>query len=334
MDLFPQDELPGYEAARADVAIARLARDVLAVSGPDAMEYLQGQVTQDVLDLAVGDSRWSFVLQPQGKVDALFRMTRTGPDSAVLDVDAGWGAALHASLERFKLRTRMQIEPLVWSLLALRGPGASPVAGSARGAELEASLAGLGEPGMDLLGPEPEMDGVALLGPAGWEALRVENGVPGMGSEIDQGTIPNETGLMDVTVSFSKGCYRGQELVERIHSRGVSRLRLAGIVCDATAEPSPGEQLHLAEPSLSAEPDEAAVSAQTTEHTISEQPARGSRAIGHLTSAVWSPTLQRPVALAYVRGEIEAGSEVVSAGGWTGVVAALPLVDGSAGADR
>jgi len=96
-------------------------RDVVRVSGPDAATYLQGQVSQDVAGLVVGESAWTFVLQPQGKVDAWFRATRTAEDVFVLDVDAGWGEVLVRRLERFKLRVKVTIETLDWQCVAVRG---------------------------------------------------------------------------------------------------------------------------------------------------------------------------------------------------------------------
>src|SRR5688572_32070787 len=92
------------EALRHGAGAVWLPRDVLRVGGPDAVSFLQGQVSQDVLALDVGGSAWSFLLQPQGKVDALVRLTRTAEDEVVADVDAGYGDAVAARLNRFKLR--------------------------------------------------------------------------------------------------------------------------------------------------------------------------------------------------------------------------------------
>ena len=101
-----------------------LGRDVLRVSGADAVEYLQGQLSQDIAALGVGESADSLLLTPQGKLDALVRVSRTGDDELVLDVDGGFGEAVAARLARFKLRVKVAIEPLAWRCVALRGPGA------------------------------------------------------------------------------------------------------------------------------------------------------------------------------------------------------------------
>src|SRR5690606_1746655 len=99
-------------------------RDFVMVHGPDAAGFLQGQLSQDVAALAVGASAWSLLLQPQGKVDALVRVLRSGDAAFVLDVDQGWGDAVAARLQRFKLRTKAELEPVAWRCLAVRGPAA------------------------------------------------------------------------------------------------------------------------------------------------------------------------------------------------------------------
>jgi folate-binding protein YgfZ len=149
-------------------------RDVVRVSGPDAAAYLHGQATQDIQSMAVGERRWTFLLEPTGKVDVLAGVTRTGDEEFTFDVDAGWGDALIARLNRFRIRVRVDVE------LVSRGEPRSPEA----------------------------------------EAERIGRGWPSMGAEIVPGeTIPAETGATSVAVLFGKGCYPGQELVERMDSR-------------------------------------------------------------------------------------------------------------------
>ena len=155
-------------------------RDALQVSGPDAESFLQGQLSQDITALSPTESAWSFVLQPQGKVDALVRVTRLSGDTWLLDVDAGYGQAVAARLNRFKLRVKADIVPVEWAEVASRVQG-----------ELPAD-----------------------------ERSRIEVGWPRMGAELTDRTIPAETGLVDRAVSFTKGCFTGQELVARIDSRG------------------------------------------------------------------------------------------------------------------
>lgn len=193
-----------------------LDRDVLAARGPEATEFLQGQLSQDVAPLAPGATAWSWVLAPTGKVDALVRVVRAGDDEWVLDTDAGWGDALASRLNRFKLRTKVEIEPVPWRVLGVRGAETGPVGPG----DVKAD-AWPGVSGYDVLGtaPQPPAD-VDVLPTGDYELLRIQAGMPRMGHELTDKTIPAETGLLDLTVSFTKGCYTGQELVARIDSRG------------------------------------------------------------------------------------------------------------------
>lgn len=177
----------------------RVPRDFVRVVGPDAGVFLQGQLSQDVDAIAPGESARSFLLQPQGKVDAYLRVTRVADDELVLDVDRGWGDAVIARLNRFKLRTKADVEPLEgWACIATTDD---------RGALVE-------RVGPALAGEGVEGDAT------GYESARIRAGQPRMGSEIDETTIPASLGVVEQAVSFTKGCYTGQELVARIDSRG------------------------------------------------------------------------------------------------------------------
>ena len=174
------------------------ARDRVTVAGPDAATYLQSQLAQAVLDLPVGETRWTFVLEPNGKVHTLARLTRTADDAFVLDTDAGYGAALAARLERFKIRVEATIEVT---------------------------------------------DAEVAAPSAGHERARVAAGWPRMGTEITTGeTIPAATGVVALAVDFAKGCFPGQELVERMDSRGAGAPRTLRVV-DAGASAEPGDPI-------------------------------------------------------------------------------------------
>jgi len=161
-----------------------MSRDTIRVEGPDAAAYLQGQISQDVDAIGVGETAWSLVLQPNGKLASWFRIHRVAEQEFLLDTDEGQGSGLVARLERFKLRTDATIDvsdtqlpaPVMW-------PGA----------------------------PDPSD-----------ERQRILAGMPKMGAELTDETIPGEGGqqLIDLSVSFATGCYTGQELVARIDSRG------------------------------------------------------------------------------------------------------------------
>ena len=205
-------------------------RDVVQVAGPDAAGYLQSQLSQDLRSLQVGQSVWSFLLQPTGKVDVLLRVWRTGDDVFVLDTDAGFGATMVARLQRFKIRVKADIESLDWRCLAVRGAGADA-------ALPDGAVVAWGS-GYDLLGPAPVApDGVAAGSADELHAARVDAAWPAMGAEIVPGeTIPAETGVTGVAVSFTKGCYPGQELVERMDSRAVTAPRLLQRLSAAEAD--------------------------------------------------------------------------------------------------
>ncbi len=284
-----------YRALRSGVGVVAQGRDVLRVSGADAVEFVQGQLSQDIAAIAVGGSADSLILTPQGKLDALVRVSRTGPDELVIDVHPGFGEMVAARLARFKLRVKVAIEPLAWNMVALRGPQAASVAEEARrapGTAVAAPFSWNGVSGVDLLGESPAVGGeVRPCSAPAWESVRVEAGIPVMGAELDDRTIPAEADLLDRAVSFTKGCYTGQELVARLDSRGnrVAR-RLRGLVVGL---PSPG----------------VAGSTSSTPAPGSEIAIEG-KVVGAVTSSAWSPGLARPVALAYLHRSVEPSSIV------------------------
>ncbi|MCL2394282.1 MAG: hypothetical protein FWC87_06290 [Acidimicrobiaceae bacterium] len=280
-------------ARLATAAAVPIERDILRISGPEAGTYLQGQLSQDVERLPIGTTAWSWVLQPTGKVDALVRVTRTADADWVVDTDGGFGDALLKRLTRFKLRTKADIEPLDWRGLALRGADLPAAAAPAGGIAADAAWPGL--PGVDLLGEAPVApEGVPTVAADLLEVARIEAGIPRMGAELTEATIPNETGIVDRTVSFTKGCYTGQELVARIDARGSNVARhLRGLLLDAPAEA--GEAL-----------------------------LAGDRQVGSLTSVAHSPALGW-VALGYLGRNVAPGDSVSAERGASGAVRDLPL---------
>jgi folate-binding protein YgfZ len=194
-------------------------RDVVRIVGPDAASYLHSQLSQAVGSMTIGESTWSFLLQPTGKIDVLLRVWRRAEDELVLDTDAGFGAVMTARLNRFKIRVKADIEPLPWRCIAVRG-------GVVDRSTLDGALVAWGA-GADLLGPDvaPPAD-VAPGSAQDFLDARVAAGWPAMGAEIVPGeTIPGETAVVAAAVSFTKGCYPGQELVERMDSRGAAAPR-------------------------------------------------------------------------------------------------------------
>jgi len=199
---------------RTTIGAAPIQRDVVVVQGPEAIAFLQGQLSQEIDGLAVTASAPTLLLQPTGKVEAWLRATRVEAETVLLDVTAGFGEAVLARLKRFKLRTKAELDLETWTGWAVRGPGAT-------GAGWAADWPGV--EGYDLLavnGVDTPL--VSVVDVDDLEALRIECGVPAMGAELTENTIPAEAGqwLIDASVSFTKGCFTGQELVARIDSRG------------------------------------------------------------------------------------------------------------------
>ena len=224
-------------------------RDVLAVAGGDAVTFLQGQVSADVERLAAGESAWAFLLQPTGKLGFWLRVTRQ-EDRVLVDVDAGLGEGVAARLSRFLLRVDATVEPLDWDSATVVGDDG--VVGQ-EGKEVAATLGGA----LVLPRERPTPHGprcvvVDVVGPAGTLDLPAELGGPEdlahtlvpdcwpSAAEMVPDSIPAELGqwVVDLSVSFTKGCYTGQELVARVDSRGAETpFHLRALVCDPGGPP-------------------------------------------------------------------------------------------------
>jgi folate-binding protein YgfZ len=253
----PQQSAGVVDGGRGGTAVARdddvilFERDgagVVEVTGPDARSFLQSLVSQDLEGLSVGESTRSLLLQPQGKLIATFGLVLAADDRVILYTDEGYGPVLADGLKRFKIRVKVDVidRSEEWTVVAMRQSTAQPeVPGAFR---VQANWPNVA--GVDLIGPRDAMrDGVrAFLGGgvrrgdfATYERLRIEAGVPRLGVDIDDRTIPQEAFLERDAVSFTKGCFLGQELVCRIDTRGhvnryLRRLDVAGAVPEAGAE--------------------------------------------------------------------------------------------------
>lgn len=202
----------------ADATLAVLVpRGVIRITGVEAATYLQGQVSQDLDAIAEGGSAWSLVLDPTGKLVSWFRLHRLGPTEFLLDVEPAAVDRTVARLERFKLRTAVEFAVEDgWRMVSVRGEAAPPAG------DLTAPFDWPGFAGTDVLfapgTPDPgiETDDIAF------EQARIRAGVPRLDVDVTEDTIPAEGGapLINGAVSFTKGCYTGQELVARIDSRG------------------------------------------------------------------------------------------------------------------
>lgn len=317
----PEGHLAGYRALRQGAGAVVSDRDVIEVRGDDAAGFLQGQLSADVEALAPGEVALSLLLHPDGKLLCLLRVSRAGPDRFACDLAAGGGEAAVARLERFKLRVAADLELRRLRMLAVRGPAAPPPpepGGGAAGPAASGDLPGEPDaasaavvvapvrwgslPGWDLVAPEVALPpGVSLCDPGALEAVRIEAGVPAPGRELTEGLIPAEAGIVADTVSFTKGCYVGQELVARIDSRGGNTpRRLRGVVLEGADAPPAGTPLVDA----------------------------ASKALGRITSSAYSPTLGAAVALAYVHRRVEPPAPALAGegGGRACEIRPLPLV--------
>jgi tRNA-modifying protein YgfZ len=287
--------------------IDRSARGKVDVTGADAADYLQGQVTNDVLALSAGQGCYAALLDPKAHIAADMRILSAGPADVWLDTEPDSLDTVLAHLRMYKIGRQVEVADRTAerALLSLLGPASADVAARLAGvrppeaehAWLEAAVAGtevrlvVTGAGVDLLAPVSARDalwsavleaGAAEVGAAAAEVLRVERGIPRHGVDMGPENLPGEAGIVERAVSFTKGCYIGQEPVARMYHRGRPNRSLRGLRLE-TAIPA-GEPLFA-----------------------------GEREVGRLTSAVESPRLG-PIGLAIVRREVASGDRLTAGG--------------------
>lgn len=203
-------------------------RDVIHVRGADAQSFLHSQLAQDIASLEVGHSAHSLLLEPTGHVHSLVRVVHQGEHFFTLDVDGGYGESVITRLKRFILRSKVEMTLSEWVVRSFRGDGARTLVGAHAGA---ATFAWGDTDAVDLVcsaGDAPKHG--EQTEPPHIDIFRVDARWPRLGVDILVGDIPATTGVVTVAVSFTKGCYPGQELVERMDSRGADapvNLRIA-----------------------------------------------------------------------------------------------------------
>ena len=199
-----------------------IGRSVIRAHGDDAQKYLHSQLSNDIASMAEGESRHSLLLEPTGRVVALLRVTRVGATEFLIDFDDApdgttFVETVLARLNRFRIRVKADFEVVPMSCVAFRDATPPHVDG------VTVPAWWLADGDVDVLTASVVDD---LGNPDEIEYRRIEVGWPSMGREIMPGeTVPAATGVVGVSVSFSKGCYPGQELVERMDSRGSSAPR-------------------------------------------------------------------------------------------------------------
>ena len=193
-------------------------RDVVHVRGADAQTFLHSQLAQNIANLQVGESAHSLLLEPTGHVHSLVRVVYQEPEFFTIDVDRGYGEAVITRLKRFILRSKVEMDTSNWVVRSIRGDSAKESVGNIAGVALVA----WGD--TDAVDVVAAPDVAPMLGEATEaphiDMLRVDARWPRLGVDILVGDIPATTGVVSVAVSFTKGCYPGQELVERMDSRG------------------------------------------------------------------------------------------------------------------
>ncbi|HKD87196.1 MAG TPA: glycine cleavage T C-terminal barrel domain-containing protein [Streptosporangiaceae bacterium] len=240
--------------------VDRSNRGVLRITGPDRLSWLHSLTTQHLEGLEPGASAEALVLSPQGHVEHHLALTDDG--SAVwAHVEPGTIGSLVDFLTsmRFMLRVEPEDVSAQYAVLTVHGPEA-PGASVRAAAGQRGVLISTGF-GTDLLVPRADLTaqvaelrsaGAVLAGLWAHEALRIAAGRPRLGLDTDHRTIPNEVGWIETAVHLSKGCYRGQETVARVHNLGHPPRRLVLLHLDGSEDklPSHGDQVLLDQTSV------------------------------------------------------------------------------------
>jgi folate-binding protein YgfZ len=200
------------------VDVAAREREFVRVAGPDAAEYLQRMVSNDVESLAASEACPALLLTAKARVIAPLVVLRRDDDEFLLLTEPGLGEVVRSHLTRMRLRARCEIEPEEHESVLVFGDG--------RGFAT------------DWPGVREALDTglVPTLSDDELELRRIQAGVPWWGREIDDRILPAEAGLDQTHVSFSKGCYPGQEPIARLHYRGHPNRRLRVVELDAVPE--------------------------------------------------------------------------------------------------
>ena len=293
--------------------VERAGRQVFEVGGSEAGEYLQGQLTQDVESLEPGTGAYSALLDRKGHMQGDMRVLRFD-DAFGIGTEEVAGPAVISHLERYKIGRDVDVVDRTNELavVSVIGPAATElVLGGPLGPEhahREHDLGGVAtvavatDLGVDLTFSREEIG--ALVGaltergaePVSEEAaeiVRVESGRPRFGREMTTATIPQEAGINERAVSFTKGCYIGQETVARLHYKGKPNRHLRGLALTAAA--ASGDPVRL-----------------------------GDRELGTIGTAVLSPA-HGPIALAILRREGEPGARVAVGEGVEAELVTLPF---------
>jgi aminomethyltransferase len=313
--------LSGYEALRdAGAWLDLSARGRIYASGADRARLLHAMTTNHVQQLTPGTGCYAFFLDAQGHIQADLNLLCL-EDRFLLDAEPETRERVFRHLDKFIIADDVALEDVTGTLacVAVEGPQAGAVLAAIRAPAPRAEYSHApwngalvqrasqtGEPGFRIFMPVETMaDWIARLESAGAvhatqdeaRTVRLEHGKPRYGDEIFDTTLPQETGQMHA-VHFAKGCYLGQEIVERIRSRGHVNRLLVKLEVEGDAPLAGGTKI-----------------------------SAGAGEAGEIASSAFSPALEKVVALAYVRAQYAAAGTVLQAGGRTASVspAASPV---------
>ena len=286
-----------YSDARNGAAlIERTDRAVTRMYGRDPVRMIQGLATNDVAGAPIDTPVYSGFLTPKGKLIGDARIIRRANNEVWVEADT-------AALENLEANFKKTVPPLFARaermsdvrVIGVYGPRSGDVE---LASELKLATSYTGEPGFDFLvrgdAVLPELPRLTF---EELETLRIQAGVPRWGAELTEEVIPLEAGLRHATISETKGCYTGQEIIIRILHRGHVNRHLRGLLLGDVAVPAIGTQLMR---------------------------RADNKVVGTITSTCVSPLLQQTIALGYVRREVQPG-ETVMCGDGEATVVELPF---------
>ncbi len=222
-------------------AVARRPRAFVRVAGPDAEDFLQRLVSNDVAALAAGEACEALLLTPKARVIAPLRVLRRSETDFLLLTEPELGERLRRELLRFRFAAKVEVEPEEHDSYVLVGGAAEE-----EPASFAVSTGDYAVPAFEVIDGEPP-DGMRELSEDELEVLRIEAATPRFGKEIDDRVLPAEAGLVDRAVSFEKGCYPGQEPIARLHYRGHANRVLRVLVVDGDELPPYDAALRIGE---------------------------------------------------------------------------------------
>lgn len=292
--------IDGYQAMRHGAGVVRRGdRGVLRVTGADRLTWLQGLLTNDVVALPIGGICDAAYLTPQGRMISDMRVINLG-ESTLLDVPGSLAEALQSKLDGLLFSEDAQVSDVSRQtvMIDVHGPNA-PALVDDLADEIEShgrviADAPFGVPGfsmfVDAANAENVIRRLTDVGAVATtletlDVLRVEAGRPAFLIDMDEHTIPLEAGIEERAISFTKGCYVGQEVIIRVMHRGHGRVakKLVGLMLAQAELPKRGDPI-----------------------------VAGDREVGKITSAVWSPLLQQGIALGYVHRDFTEAGTLVS----------------------